>query len=69
MEQEKEKEEKVRIALLGNGPMVVRGNFVLRDGDRTIELSDAQRQAGITLCRCGQSQSMPYCDGSHTKNS
>lgn len=62
-----EQEDKVQIALLGDGPMVVRGNFALLDGDRPIAVSDADRQTGITLCRCGRSKSMPLCDGSHTK--
>ena len=40
------------------------------EGDFTIELSDGTRLAsgGETwLCRCGQSDNKPFCDGSHGK--
>ena len=45
-----------------NGPYLVRGDFRLLDpqGDQ-IEL----RRATIALCRCGQSRSRPFCDGTH----
>ena len=66
--EEKKTTEKTRVMLVGDGPMVVTGNFVLKSGEQTIELTDAQRQSGVTLCRCGRSSSMPYCDGSHVKH-
>ncbi|RGE41181.1 iron-binding protein [Comamonas testosteroni] len=46
-----------------NGPLHVSGNLELVSGTgRTInKVTDAW------LCRCGQSQNKPYCDGSHVK--
>ena len=48
------------IRVLKNGPMAVTG----------VELSVTQRADGATrdhytLCRCGGSRSMPFCDGTH----
>ena len=38
-----------------NGPLAFHGALVI-DGEKTLR---------ATLCRCGQSQRKPYCDGSH----
>ena len=52
----------VQIKTLKNGPYEVRG---------PIQLVDPQGKAftvaedPIYLCRCGQSQNKPFCDGSH----
>jgi len=45
-----------------DGPLLVRGNFELRDEDGTP--IDAGR-ATIALCRCGRSALKPLCDGTH----
>lgn len=48
-----------------DGPLVVRGSFVLRDEDgREI---DAGRRT-VALCRCGRSRLRPFCDGSHRRS-
>ena len=45
-----------------NGPYLVRGPFVLVDQDgNEIEI----RRRVVALCRCGQSQMRPFCDGTH----
>jgi CDGSH-type Zn-finger protein len=45
-----------------NGPYLVRGDFELTDREgRPIEV----RRATIALCRCGRSQTRPFCDGTH----
>lgn len=44
-----------RVQVLENGPLAVAG-------DLTVDGSAGSR---ATLCRCGQSQNMPYCDYSH----
>ena len=44
------------ITLCENGPMVV---------GCEAEINGATVKAGAALCRCGQSQNKPYCDGSH----
>lgn len=44
-----------------NGPIWIRGDFkiVLSDGTELDVEDDAW------LCRCGQSETKPFCDGSH----
>ena len=45
-----------------NGPLLVRGDVVLRDGaGAPLE----RRRRTIALCRCGASAIAPFCDGSH----
>ena len=41
--------------IVPNGPVAMRGQLILNDNKYT----------RLTLCRCGQSQNKPYCDGSH----
>ncbi|MBI3981329.1 MAG: CDGSH iron-sulfur domain-containing protein [Gemmatimonadetes bacterium] len=44
-----------------NGPYRVFGPIVLKDHDgNVIETKDV-----FTLCRCGHSQTKPFCDGTH----
>jgi len=44
-----------------NGPLKLKGNLELVSGTgRTFD-----KVAQTFLCRCGQSQNKPYCDGSH----
>lgn len=53
----------LRIALVPDGPLLVSGPFTLEGGGggRNVSLNRA------SLCRCGASKNMPFCDGSHTK--
>ncbi len=45
-----------------NGPYLVRGPFVIVDQDgNEIEV----RREIVALCRCGRSQTRPFCDGTH----
>jgi CDGSH-type Zn-finger protein len=45
-----------------DGPVLVRGHFLLLDEDgREIE----HRREPIALCRCGFSRRRPLCDGTH----
>lgn len=46
-----------------NGPYECRGTIELRDAEG--KLITTKNEAW--LCRCGQSRSKPYCDGSHEK--
>jgi CDGSH-type Zn-finger protein len=50
-----------RITVYPDGPLIVRGDFVLED------LDEGRLPAGrmIALCRCGRSATKPLCDGSH----
>ena len=50
-----------RIEVSENGPLVIEGEIRLLDPQEepvTVEVS-------VALCRCGQSQNKPFCDGSH----
>jgi CDGSH-type Zn-finger protein/uncharacterized Fe-S cluster protein YjdI len=51
--------DRLVITLTEDGPLVVDGSFILRDGD------DPRQQDGGALCRCGASANKPFCDGSH----
>jgi CDGSH-type Zn-finger protein len=50
-----------RITVYPDGPLIVRGDFVLDD------LDEGTLPTGrvIALCRCGRSATKPLCDGSH----
>ena len=49
--------------VMEDGPLVIKGSFVLFDTDgkemRHLKMS--------SLCRCGVSNDLPYCDGTHRK--
>jgi CDGSH-type Zn-finger protein len=46
-----------------NGPLQVRGNLEITSGTgRVVARIEATR-----LCRCGGSQSKPFCDGTHAR--
>lgn len=44
-----------------NGPLVVKGITHMRD----TQGNEVECKPVMALCRCGQSKSKPYCDGSH----
>jgi CDGSH-type Zn-finger protein/uncharacterized Fe-S cluster protein YjdI len=46
------------VRVLENGPLALRG---------TLTISGAPAGYRATLCRCGQSQHKPYCDGMHAQ--
>ena len=54
-------ESDTRIEVMPNGPLLVYGNIVLKDK----EGNESKRNKVTAFCRCGQSQSKPFCDGSH----
>jgi CDGSH-type Zn-finger protein len=54
----------VKIRALKNGPLEVSGAVDVLDVAGT---AYALRESPIYLCRCGHSQSKPFCDGSHKK--
>ena len=50
------------ITVAKNGPILVQGEVTLKDAagnDITPE------KASFALCRCGESNNKPFCDGSH----
>ena len=53
----------VVIKVRDNGPYKVTGPVTVVDADGNP--FDAARDGPIALCRCGQSQTKPFCDASH----
>ncbi len=48
-----------------NGPLRIEGEFVICDPQgKTYGLAG---RTLVSLCRCGQSNNKPFCDGSHNK--
>ncbi|HKW96139.1 MAG TPA: CDGSH iron-sulfur domain-containing protein [Bryobacteraceae bacterium] len=54
-----------KITVAHNGPLRVEGEFTIVDPEGR-EFGLAGRTL-ISLCRCGQSQNKPFCDGSHAR--
>ena len=51
-----------RITPYRDGPLLVRGPFIITDQDgNDVDI----HQATVALCRCGRSQRKPFCDGTH----
>ena len=57
--------QSVTIKVRENGPYLVRGQVTLTDADGN---SYTVEGPNIALCRCGGSQTKPFCDGSHKVN-
>ena len=53
--------DEVRIKVRENGPYLVTGRVTLIDA----EGHEYTVEENFVLCRCGQSQTKPFCDGSH----
>ena len=56
-----EKKVVSEITLLDSGPILIKGDFVLKNQNGEI----IPTASVITLCRCGTSKNNPFCDGSH----
>ena len=56
----------VEIKARHNGPYKVTGPVRLIDADGR-EYDLGQRGETIALCRCGGSQTKPFCDGTHSQ--
>ena len=56
----------VEILVLNNGPLRVTGDdIIIKDvAGNTFGLAG---RTVISLCRCGQSENKPFCDGSHNR--
>jgi CDGSH-type Zn-finger protein len=47
-----------------SGPYRISGTFVLTDADGNVYPVDGV----VALCRCGGSETKPFCDGTHKTN-
>jgi CDGSH-type Zn-finger protein len=57
--------DEVRIKVRESGPYLITGPVTLTDCEgRTYTIEGPN----IALCRCGGSQTKPFCDGSHRHN-
>ncbi len=56
--------ERVTITVRKNGSLLVTGDVTILDhtGNVIPRIND---KPNVALCRCGQSQRKPYCDGAH----
>jgi CDGSH iron-sulfur domain-containing protein 3 len=59
----KENKSKAIVEVVEFGPLVITGNFVVKDLQRNKEYA----QGEIRLCRCGKSANKPFCDDSCKK--
>ena len=60
---EKIPEQPVTVKIIRDGPIVVKGSFELISSGNKKVISDSI----ISICRCGKSGQMPFCDGTHRK--
>src|ERR1700756_3614928 len=71
------KRAKMALSVMANGPYMVSGGLTVSmmtigadaNGESVVWLEPALPPPGASyaLCRCGASQTKPYCDGSHVK--
>ena len=55
-----------KIQVRNNGSLRIEGDFTVVDADG--KPFDLAGRTVISLCRCGQSQNKPFCDGSHGRS-
>ncbi len=58
-------DEPVTVVCNPNGPLRVTGNIIIKDAQGK-EFGLGGRTT-VSLCRCGQAQNKPFCDGSHAR--
>jgi uncharacterized Fe-S cluster protein YjdI len=58
-----EQENPVSVKIMVDGPIVIKGDFTFQYSGNKKEMKDGL----ISLCRCGASNHLPFCDGSHRK--
>lgn len=57
--------DEVTIKVRDCGPYLVRGKVTITDADGNVY---AVEGPNVALCRCGGSQTKPFCDGTHKSN-
>jgi CDGSH-type Zn-finger protein len=61
MDENLKKRSQAIIEVIDKGPLIIKGNFKLKDLKRDKEDSSGE----VSLCLCRKSKNMPYCDDSH----
>lgn len=56
-------ENPVSVKIMMDGPIVIKGDFSFQYSGNRKEMKDGI----ISICRCGASSHMPFCDGNHRK--
>ena len=54
--------EKAQVKVNDNGPLTIKGDFSLLDGEGNEFTIDKPMAA---ICRCGASANQPFCNGAH----
>lgn len=57
------RKDPVQVKVMKNGPYVIQGSFRVLSEDGQVHKTGRF----TSLCRCGQSNTMPFCDGMHRK--
>jgi CDGSH-type Zn-finger protein/uncharacterized Fe-S cluster protein YjdI len=55
--------EPVSVKVMADGPLVINGTFTVHYSNIKKEV----RESILSLCRCGSSNHLPFCDGAHRK--
>jgi uncharacterized Fe-S cluster protein YjdI len=58
-----EEEQPVSVKIMTDGPIVLKGNFKISYNGVNKEVQEGI----ISICRCGESDHQPFCDGRHRK--
>ena len=56
-------ETPLSVKIMTDGPIVIKGSFTLVNYGISKEVKDSI----ISICRCGESDHQPFCDGKHRK--
>jgi uncharacterized Fe-S cluster protein YjdI len=56
-------EKHITAKVMPDGPLVISGSFTLNYDGHSKDVNESL----ISLCRCGASNHMPFCDGAHRK--
>ena len=56
-------ENPVSVKIMADGPIIIKGDFSLTYEGKNKEFHESM----LSICRCGASDHMPFCDGRHRK--